>query len=184
MMPVLTDDQIAAVARAAGFPAGPAVYAVAITHPESDADSDAVQQGEPYAETGWGLWQITPGDSVPQFGIDNQLLVPISNARAAHAKWAAAGGFSPWTTYENGLEEPYLAAAQAAVARVYHMSAGQLASLVRQAGAGGTVGGPGISAAEDWSAQVRTSAKSLTGAARHLHNHANRIERLHTHSEH
>lgn len=183
-MPVLTDRQIAAVARAAGFPAGPAVIAVAITHPEAGADSDAVQAGQPYSTTGWGLWQITPGDSEPQFGVNDALLVPLNNARAAHAKWEGAGGFSPWTTYENGLEEPFIPAAEAAVAAVYHMNARQLAQLVKQAGQGVAIGGPGVTAAMDWSAHVRASGKHLDGLAAHLHHRSRQIERLHTHNEH
>lgn len=62
----------------------------------------AIQQGEAYDgpgsnKTGWGLWQITPGNSVPSAGIDYELLDPLTNAKAAVAKYNAAGGFAPWT---------------------------------------------------------------------------------------
>jgi len=58
--------------------------------------------------TGWGLWQITPGDSEPQAGINSALLNPHNNAIAAVAKYRGSGGFSPWTTFEDGLYIPYL----------------------------------------------------------------------------
>jgi hypothetical protein len=87
----------------AGGPGGGTAHvAAAITGAESGFNPRAVQQGQPYATTGWGLWQITPGDSEPQFGIDQALLNPMNNARAAVAKYRAAGGFSPWTTFMDG----------------------------------------------------------------------------------
>lgn len=183
-MPFLTDRQIAAVARAAGFPAGAAVYAVAITHPEAGANSSAVQAGQPYATTGWGLWQITPGNSEPQFGIDNALLNPRANARAAHAKWSAAGGFSPWTTFMDGAYGPFLPGAEAAVRDVYRLSAANLQRLVNQAGSGGSYSDPHVTRNENWADRVQGSGRHVTTAARHFHGYAAAIERLHTHNEH
>jgi hypothetical protein len=87
----------------AGGPGGGTAHvAAAITGAESGFNPRIVQQGQPYATTGWGLWQITPGNSVPSVGIDQQLLNGPTNARAAVAKYRAAGGFSPWTTFESG----------------------------------------------------------------------------------
>ena len=87
----------------AGGPGGAtARIAAAITGAESGFNPNAVQKGQPYATTGWGLFQITPGDSEPQFGINQALLNPVNNARAAVAKYRSAGGFSPWTTFEDG----------------------------------------------------------------------------------
>lgn len=96
----------------AGGPGGQtANIAQAITAPESGRRPSAVQQGQPYATTGWGLWQITPGNSEPQAGVDAALLNPANNAIAAVAKYNQAGGsFRPWTTYVNGLYLPYLLA--------------------------------------------------------------------------
>lgn len=128
--------QVAALALAGGFPPGDAVIAVSITEPESARIANNVQQGQPYATTGWGLWQITPGDSEPQFGIDDAMLDGLNNARAAHAKWKAAGGFSPWTTYENGLNNPFMGLAKAAVEAVANLSAAQLQRLIDLARAG------------------------------------------------
>jgi hypothetical protein len=98
---------------AAGGPPGVAAIAAAITEPESGRDVTVVQAGEPYATTGWGLWQITPGNSEPQVGTDQQLLTGPTNARAAVAKYEQAGNsFRPWTTYVDGLYIPFLQAAQ------------------------------------------------------------------------
>src|ERR1035437_3738056 len=58
---------------------------------ESGGNYLSVQQGQPYATTGWGLWQITPGNSEPKVGTDNQLLDQNLNAQAALAKFASQG---------------------------------------------------------------------------------------------
>jgi murein DD-endopeptidase MepM/ murein hydrolase activator NlpD len=97
----LTVQQLEALWIQGGGPAAVAPTAGAIAMAESGGKS-VIQQGQPYATTGWGYWQITPGNSEPQFGVDQQLLVPINNARAAVAKYTAAGGFTPWTTYTSG----------------------------------------------------------------------------------
>lgn len=95
----------------AGGPGGGTAHvAAAITGAESGFNPRAVQAGQPYATTGWGLWQITPGNSEPQAGINQQLLTGPSNAIAAVAKYRQAGGsFSPWTTYEDGAYRQFLA---------------------------------------------------------------------------
>lgn len=110
-MDSLSFSQISQLWVMAGGPASVAPIAAAITAPESGRRPGRIQLGEPYATTGWGLWQITPGNSVPSAGTDNQLLVPINNAHAAVAKYKAAGGFSPWVTYENGAYKQFLVAA-------------------------------------------------------------------------
>lgn len=92
---------------AAGGPPDVAADAAAITSPESGYQPGAIQQGTSYCgagsdKTGWGLWQITCGDSVPAFCVDFQILDPWNNAEAAVAKYKAAGNsFSPWTSYKS-----------------------------------------------------------------------------------
>lgn len=107
----LSFAQIQQLWISAGGSAATAPIAAAITMPEAGRRPGAVQAGQPYQTTGWGLWQITPGNSVPSAGIDNQLLVPLNNAKAAVAKYKDAGGFSPWVTYMNGAYSQYLGAA-------------------------------------------------------------------------
>lgn len=180
-MPVLTYEQVAAVALKGGFPPGPAVVAVAITPCESGRNSTVVQAGQPYSTTGWGLWQITPGNSVPQFGIDDALLDPLNNAKAAHFKWAGAGGFSPWTTFEDGCYSANMAAAEAAVEAVTHMSARQLAAEVAAARKGGGAATGLGSGFMDWSPHVRRTKDHVHTSARHWLGYGQGIEGLRPH---
>lgn len=134
------------VARQGGFSPAAAVIATAITEPEAGRQPGVQQAGQPYRTTGWGLWQITPGNSVPSVGVDNALLDPLTNARAAYAKYHAAGDrFTPWTTYTSGAYKASLAAASSAAASVGDNIAGAVTSGVGAAagGIGGTAGGLG-----------------------------------------
>lgn len=133
-----TDEQLAGFLRRAGVGAADAAYLVAIAHPESGA-SNVIQQGQPYSTTGWGIWQITPGNSEPSIGVNNALLNPETNARAAAAKLKSQG-LNAWTTFTGGLYKPYFPAAQSATAKVYGMSAGQLSQLLAHTGSGGSSG--------------------------------------------
>lgn len=169
-MTVLSWDQLAALALRAGWKPADAAVAVSITEPESGRDDSAIQANQPYATTGWGLWQITPGDSEPQFGIDNAMLNPWNNARAAYAKWSEHDDFGPWTTWTKGLNQPYLPDAEEAVAKVAKLSKAQLARLVDDLPAGhasGTVPDAGVT---DWSAQVRKTAGHTAGITIKAHN--------------
>lgn len=161
-MPVLSWNQVAAAAISGGFPPGPAVIATAITQPESSRDSSVIQANVPYDVTGWGLWQITPGDSVPQYGINQAMLDPLNNARAAVWKWRDEGGFSPWTTYEHNLEVSYLGQAQQAVSYVTGLSARALSVLLTSARAGRGESAVTAATAPDWAAQVRAGTVHLT----------------------
>jgi len=113
----LTAAQVYSVAVQAGFRGNDAIIATAITKPESGANAAAIQAGQPYATTGWGLWQITPGDSVPSVGVNEALLNPLTNARAAYVKYAGSRyTFHPWTTYRDGAYQAWLGWAQAGAA--------------------------------------------------------------------
>ena len=74
---------------------------VALTMPESGANASAVQQGQPYSTTGWGVYQVTPGDSEPQCGVDQALLNLNANVCAAVAKLKSQG-LTAWTTFSGG----------------------------------------------------------------------------------
>jgi hypothetical protein len=97
-----TYSQLEGFWTGAGGSSATAPIAAAIGLAESNGEN-VIQQGQPYATEGWGIWQITPGDSEPSIGTDNALLNPQTNAKAAVAKWKAAGeSFSPWTTFTSG----------------------------------------------------------------------------------
>jgi hypothetical protein len=95
-----------------------AQIAAAITGAESSFLPGNIQQGVDYCgagadRAGWGLWQITCGNSVPQYGSNFQLLDPWNNAEAAVNKCQAdvqAGFncFAPWSTYTSGAYASYL----------------------------------------------------------------------------
>ena len=57
------------------------------------------QQGQPPGKTGWGFWQITPGDP--------SLLDPLRNAQEAVRKFREQG-LSAWTTYTSGAYKQFL----------------------------------------------------------------------------
>ena len=96
-----------------------AQIAAAITGAESSFLPGIIQPGVDYCgpgadRAGWGLWQITCGDSVPQFGTDFQILDPWNNAEEAAYKCAqdASAGyncFAPWSTWATGIYARYLA---------------------------------------------------------------------------
>jgi hypothetical protein len=92
--------------QAGGSP-GLANTMAAIAMAESGGDPNSVQKNQPYATTGWGLWQITPGNSVPSIGTDQQLLDPLTNAKAAVAK-EKSQGLGAWTTYTSGAYKQFL----------------------------------------------------------------------------
>jgi hypothetical protein len=98
-------DLVRGAAAAAGFDAHLDTM-VAIAGAESSW-SNAIQLGQPYATTGWGCWQITPGNSVPSVAVDLGLLDLYANARAARVKFDTQG-LRAWTTYTNGVYRKYL----------------------------------------------------------------------------
>lgn len=114
MTNILSAAQIFTIARIAGFQPAEAVIATAITQPEAGANADAIQQDVPYYLQGWGLWQITPGNSVPSVAVDYGLLVPQANADAAYVKFVGRHRtFLPWTTYTSGKYLKWMGWAQA-----------------------------------------------------------------------
>jgi hypothetical protein len=96
-----------------------AQVAAAISGAESSFQPGVIQSGEPYSATGWGLWQITPGDELPanygvtEFGSDYQVLDPWNNAESAVylCQTDTAAGyncFTPWSSYTDGKYRGYL----------------------------------------------------------------------------
>jgi hypothetical protein len=109
----LTAGQIAQYAAAAGFSGADMVTAVAIALAESRGGDPNAYNKEPQDVPGnygrssaddglgsYGLWQIYLA-AHPEFAGEN-LLDPQTNANAAYAIYAVAGGFHPWSTYTSG----------------------------------------------------------------------------------
>ena len=86
--------------------------AAAITGAESSFLPGVIQPDVDYCgagsdRAGWGLWQITCGNSVPKFGKDFEVLDPWNNAEAAVYKCDqdmkdGSDCFSPWATWASG----------------------------------------------------------------------------------
>lgn len=167
-MAVLTHEQVAEALREAGFHAGAAVILTAIAPCESGDDDTIIQQGQPYDTTGWGLWQITPGDSVPSVAVNEGLLHPVANARAAYVKSNGGQTFTPWTTYVDGCYRQYLTVASSAVQAAYKLSAAELRRLVAELPTGPTAGQAPGGSAHDWSPQVKLTAGHYAAHGLHL----------------
>jgi hypothetical protein len=175
-MMAYSDQQLAALLRKAGVPAGDAAILVATAHPESGA-ADVIQQGQPYDETGWGIWQITPGNSEPQYGTDDALLAPQANAYAAAAKLRSQG-LDAWSTVTSGAYKPFLGAAEQAVASVYRMKASQVDELASTAQASAGASGGSLQNAELDSFLSTGSGGVLEDAGALLHGSAIVLDRV------
>jgi hypothetical protein len=123
-MATLSDDQIAAYARQAGFAGSNLVTAVAVALAESGGRTDA--PGDLGLRTSvWGpsigLWQIRSLNSQRGTGAvrdEFANLDPAVNAR--HAFEVAGGGsnWQPWSTFNNGAFRQYVNRASLAVQRI------------------------------------------------------------------
>ena len=132
----LTQTEIQALARSAGFSATAAPIASAIAMAESGGYTAAHNPKPP--DDSYGLWQINMlGKLGPErrrfFGLqsNSDLFDPATNARAAYAISSQGRSFTPWTTYTHGTYRKYLTQGQVA--------AGQK----KPASDGGTGPGPG-----------------------------------------
>jgi Lysozyme like domain len=105
-----------AVHVAAGFePSAAAVIMTAIGLAESGGVPNAWNPVPP--DDSIGLDQINMLAHGTRFGTKDQLIDPLTNARAAFALYTGRGGaFSDWSTYLNGAYQAYLPQSQAAAA--------------------------------------------------------------------
>lgn len=101
----LTQSQIQSVASNAGFAGDDLLTAAAIAMAESSGNSEAV--GDPNLGISVGLWQINL-KAHPEYGPEAALYDPQTNANAAYEIYSAAGGFTPWSTYNSGVYQQYL----------------------------------------------------------------------------
>jgi hypothetical protein len=132
---VFTDEQIAAVAKAAGFSGQALVTAVAVAIAESSGRTQVVN----YLGC-VGLWQIYQ-KMHPKWSTA-QLKDPAINAQAAFSISNGGKNWGPWTTYPNASGR-YMARAGKAVEK-----------LLKKAGAGNGTGG-----------EVQTPNETVTEAA-------------------
>lgn len=115
---VLSANQIAFLAKQAGFPDKDVPIAVAIALAESKGDIAAYNGNAATGDDSYGLWQINmKGDLGParrkMFGIESndQLFGYGINAKAAFTLYANRGGtFKDWSTYNSGKYAAYVLA--------------------------------------------------------------------------
>jgi hypothetical protein len=106
--------QVAQLARQAGFSGNDWVISVAVAEAESAGWTHA-RLINTDCSVDRGLWQINSywhGEVSDSCAFD-----PTCNAQATHTIWAN-GGWTQWTTYNNGAYQAHMAEAQAAVAQV------------------------------------------------------------------
>ena len=119
-MPVLSINQLAALASNAGFSGQDVVTAVAVALAESGGDptkyNPEVKAGAAQGQGSYGLWQIYL-HAHPEFDPVQLINDPAYNASAAYTVFAQAGySFMPWTTFKYGQYQTFLPQVQAALA--------------------------------------------------------------------
>lgn len=114
-MTVLTLQQVAAYARAAGFTGDALVNMTAVATPESSLRTDAVNGSSGAV----GIWQINQPVHVKDHPTWTRawLSDPQNNASAAKVIYDAQG-MGAWEAWTSGAAAPYMAAARTAAASV------------------------------------------------------------------
>lgn len=115
----ISPNEIAALAKNAGFTGEDQVVAVAVAIAESGGETDAYNPetaaGTPEGRGSYGLWQVYRV-AHPKFD-SWDLKDPVQNATAAFDVYKSAGkSFRPWSTYIYGLYSRYMDTAREAVA--------------------------------------------------------------------
>jgi len=150
--PPLTDLQIAAYARKAGFVGEALRTIIAVVLAESGGDPDNVGD-ESLANATWGpsigLGQVRSlraetGTGRPRDAA--KLTDPAFNLRSAFAISSGGSSFRPWTMFTNGRYKGFLARAQAAIAGTPSSSGG---TVTLPPGFGGILPGGGVGGLAD-----------------------------------
>jgi hypothetical protein len=162
MAGMLPDDTLALLARQAGLSADKAVTAVAIALAESSGNPQAVgDNGSSY-----GLWQVH-WTVHPQFD-RSQLFDPAYNASAMASLSGNGADWSPWTTYNTGAYQQYLARAQGAVQRSVSSTSVNPATVLGGIGGLLTGGVTGVAAGAATAAAGGSGGSAAKGQAPRL----------------
>lgn len=110
----LSREEIATLARDAGFTGANIDVAVAVALAESGGNPYAHNGDSSTGDDSYGLWQINMIGSMgpdrrKRFNLSSNadLYDPETNARVAHSLWKS-NGWSPWTTYTSGKYKKYM----------------------------------------------------------------------------
>lgn len=128
-MSTLSPEQIADVARSAGFKGAGLERAVAVALAESGGRTDVTSPPNRDGSRDRGLWQIN--SRWHREVSDRDAYNPAAAARAAYRISAHGSNFSPWSTWNNGSAQKQLPRTRQAIGR---------ATLT--GGTGGTSSGP------------------------------------------
>lgn len=142
---------VAKAAKAAGFPNGELVTAVAVAYAESTFNASATHKNSD-GSTDYGLWQINSSHGFPELS-NGSWATPTVNAQLAYRVWKAQG-WNAWSVHKPSDAigyARYVAAIPAAEAFV-------LAGTGVSAAAAGAVGLPGDAA----SSAAGTAEDALT----------------------
>ncbi len=107
-------DTLVQAGRAAGFEGEDLVTMVAIGMAESGGNP--ASQNLTHPDHSIGLWQINQLAHRGQFGSDEALMDPVTNANAARSLHSQRG-FQPWSAYTNGAYQQFMGQAQTAVSQ-------------------------------------------------------------------
>lgn len=155
----------------AGGSTATAALAAAIAEAESGGNSDAYNghdtNGQGGTQVSAGLWQISNGTMTPIPNWSN----PAANAAAAVGKWKAAGGFSPWGTYDSGAYKAFLSPGTSPDPNVPGSPTQQASLTAQQASIDCLVGNPFTVSAFGFSASAgptclftKSNARAFIGA--------------------
>lgn len=128
---------VARAAKAAGFPDGELVTAVAVAFAESQFNQNAINRSNRNGSADYGVWQINSVHNFPEIANGSWRDVKV-NAQLAHRVWRSQG-WNAWSVYRPSDTlgyARYLAARPAAVGFV-------AAAVGAGAAAAGAVGTPG-----------------------------------------
>ena len=137
----LTVQQIAGYAQAAGFPPEELARATAVALAESGGDPAATHVNT-NGSVDYGLWQINTvhGSLLNQGDKFN----PLDNGKMALTVWRGAGGkWTPWSVYNSGTSQGFMAQATLAAAKPVPPASPAGASAAAGATASGVPGEAG-----------------------------------------
>ena len=143
-MTTISDAQIAAYAKQAGWTGDDVITAVAVALAESSGRTDVVNFLGCV-----GLWQVYQSvhKKAHPLWTTAWLKNPANNAQAAHTIWREAGNsWRPWTTHTSGSYKRFLGRARAAAG-----SSGAAATIP----GGGALDGPVRAATDVWALSIK-----------------------------
>lgn len=131
-MAVLSINQVAAAAYAAGFRGRPLVEITAIAMAESGGNTHAFN---PSGERSVGLTQINMRAHGTRFGSQAQLMNPVHNMRAAYALSGGGRSFRPWSVHRSS-PSPHAGMSNRFLSQAHRAASGAAGTPIPNVGVG------------------------------------------------